>query len=48
MSEERDLELNEEEDIRIGEIRYRHWMDVAAEGGNKKKIHALRWEIYIK
>ena len=25
-----------------------HWKDVAEDGDNKKKIHALRWEVYVK
>ena len=41
--EERDPDLNEEEDIRLDEIREEHWRDVAEEGDNKKKIYALRW-----
>ena len=48
MAEERDPDLNEEEDIRLYEIREEHWMDVAEEGYNKNKIHALRWEVYVK
>ena len=44
MAEERDPDLNEEENIRLDhKIREEHWRDVAEEGGNKKKIHALRW-----
>ena len=46
--EDRDTELNEEEDIRLNVIREDHWRDVAEEGEDKKKIHALRWEVYIK
>ena len=48
VSEEENMDLNEEEDIRIDEIRDRYWMDVADEGEDKKKIHALMWEIYVK
>ena len=48
MSEERGLDLNEEGDIIMYEIRYKHWMDVAKEGNYKKKMHALRSEIYVK
>ena len=48
VAEERDPELNDEEDIRWYEIREDHWRDVAEEGDNKKKIHALRWEVYLK
>ena len=39
MSEERYPYLNEEEYIIL---------DVAEEGDDKKKIHALRWEVYVK
>ena len=45
VAEERDPDLNEEEDIRMDEIRDEHWRDVDEEGGDKKKMHALRWEI---
>ena len=45
VSEERDPDLNEEEDIIMGEIRDKHWRGVAEEGEDKKNIHALRWEI---
>ena len=47
-SEERDTKLNEEEDIRMDEIRYEHWMDIYEECDDKKKIHDLRWEVYNK
>ena len=43
VAEERDPDLNEEEDIRLGEIR--EWRDVSKEGDYKKKIHSLRWEV---
>ena len=29
-------------------IREEHWRDVAEEGDDKKKICALRWEVYVK
>ena len=29
-------------------IRDKHWRDVAEEGDNKKNIHALKWEVYVK
>ena len=48
MAEERDLDLNEEEDIRLDAIREEHWRDVSEEGEDKKKIHDLRWEVYVK
>ena len=47
MAEERDLDLNEEEDIRLDEIREYHWGDASEEGDDKKNIHALRWEVYV-
>ena len=30
------------------EIRCEHWMDVYEECDNKKKMHDLRWEIYVQ
>ena len=42
MSEEIDLDLNEEEDIIMEDSRGGHWRGVAEEGEDKKKIHALR------
>ena len=48
VSEERDPDLNEEEDIRMDELRDEHWRGVSEEGDDKKKIHALSWEIYVK
>ena len=48
MSEDRYPELNEEEDIRMNEIRNKHWRDVADEGDNNNNMHSLRWEIYVK
>ena len=32
----------------MGEIREDNCMDVAEEGDDKKKIHSLRWEVYVK
>ena len=43
--EERDLDLNEEEYIRLDTIREDHFRDVSEEGDNKKNIYALRWEV---
>ena len=48
VAEERDMDLNEEEDIRLDEIMKDHWRYVAEEGDDKKKIHALRWYLYVK
>ena len=48
MAEERYTDLNDEEDIRLDEIREEHLRDVADEDDDKKNIHALRWEIYVK
>ena len=28
-------------------IREDHWRDVSEEGYNKKKMYALRWEVYV-
>ena len=41
-------DLNDEEDIRIGAIREENLRDVDEEGDNKKKIHALMWEVYVR
>ena len=41
--EERDPYLNEEEDIRMDEIRDNHCRGVAAEVDDTKNIHSLRW-----
>ena len=46
--EEIDLNLNDMEDIRFDEIWEDHWRDIAEENNNKKKIHALRWNVYVK
>ena len=46
--EKRDLDLNEEEDIRMDGIMGDHWRDVNEEGDDKKKIHALRWGVYVE
>ena len=48
MVEERDPDLNEMEDIRFNKIWEDHWRDLSEENKNKKKIHALRWCVYVK
>ena len=48
VAEERNPDLNAEEDIRLDEIRGEHWRGASEEGHNKKKIHALRWKVYVK
>ena len=48
VAEERDPDLNEEEDIVLDKIREEHWRDIAEEGDDKKRIHVLRWEVYVK
>ena len=45
---ERDPDLNEEEDIRLDEIREDHCRGAAEKNDDNKKIHALRWEVYVK
>ena len=47
MAEERDPDLNEKEDIRFDKILEDHWRDIAEENDYKKKINALRWELYV-
>ena len=46
--EERDPDLNEMDDIRFDEIQEDHWRYLVEESNNKKKIHALRWCVYVK
>ena len=48
LAEERDPDLNEEEDIRLDAIREEHWRNFSEEGDDKKNIHALSWEVYVK
>ena len=48
VSEERDLELNEEEYIIMKDIREERWRDVADNGEDKTKICALRWYAYTR
>ena len=48
VAEERDPDLNQKEDIRLDEIWEEHWRDISQEGDDKKNIHALRWEVYVK
>ena len=45
VAEERDMDLNEEEDVRLDTIREEHWMNVSEEGDYKKKVHTLRWGV---
>ena len=32
----------------MDDSREEHWSDVDDEGEDKKKIHDLRWEVYVK
>ena len=48
VAEERDLDLNKKEDIRFNKIREDNWRDIAEENDDKKKIHALMWDVYVK
>ena len=45
VAEERDMDLNEEEDVRLDTIREEHWMNVSEEGDYKKKVHTLMWGV---
>ena len=45
MVEEGDPDLNKKEDIRFDKIREDHWRDIAKENDDKKKIHALGWDV---
>ena len=46
--EERYLDLNEEEYVRMDDTRENRWRGVAEEGDDKNKIHALRWEVCVR
>ena len=48
VAEERDPDLNEKEDIRLDEIWEDHWRYIAEENDDKKNIHAIMWEVYVK
>ena len=48
MAEEIYPDLNEKEDIRFDNIWEDHWRFIAEENDDKKKIHALRWDVYVK
>ena len=44
--EVRDPDLNKEEDIKIEDSREEHWRDSSEDGKYKRKINALRWDVY--
>ena len=46
--EERDPDLNDMEDIKFDEIWEDNWRNLVEENDDKKKIHALRWNVYVK
>ena len=46
--EERDLDLNEEENITMEDSMEDHWRDVSDDGQDKMKTHALKWQVYTK
>ena len=48
VSEERDTDLNEKEDIRMEDSREEHWRDVSVDDEDNNKIHALKWDIYTR
>ena len=48
MLEEVYTELNEEEYFIMDYIREDNWRDISEEGDNKKNIHDLMWEVYVK
>ena len=48
MVEERDPDLNDMKDIRFDENWEDNWRDLAEENNDKKKVHALRWNVDIK
>ena len=48
MSDKRDSDLNEEEDIIMEEIREEHLRDVGEDDNDKSKIRALEWDVYTR
>ena len=48
VSEESDLDLIEEEDTTMEDIREEHWRDVDEYCEDKKNIYSLRWAIYTR
>ena len=48
MSDKRDTDLNEDEDIRMEVSRKDHCRDVAEDGEDNSKIHALSWDFYTR
>ena len=32
----------------MGDTRGKHWRNASEDGDGKKKIHNLRWEVYVK
>ena len=48
VSEQRDPDLNEEEDIRMEDSREEHWRYVDQDGDDKNNIRTLMWDVYIK
>ena len=46
VSDERDPDLNEAEDIRMEDISEERWRDIADYGEGKINIHALMWYVY--
>ena len=48
VSDKRDPDLNEDEDIIIEVSREEHCRDVAEDGEDNSKIHALSWDAYTR
>ena len=48
VSDETYLDQNEKEYIRMEDSREQHWRDVAKDGEDKIKVHALRQDVYTK
>ena len=46
--EEKNLDLNDEEDIRMKYSREEHWRDIADNGDYKSNIHDLKWDVYTR
>ena len=48
VSKERDMDLNQEEDIIMEENRQEHWIYVDDNCKDKSNINSLRWDIYTR
>ena len=48
VSQEGESDVNQDGDIRMEDSWEEYWKYVADDGEDKKKIHALRWDVYTR